>query len=483
MIRVDLPRFDRFEAWRAAARHLASAEIAPEQILWATEATPPDLFGAAPWPEPGARAVQATPAFLTLARTVSSHSDPEAWGLLYLALMRGQSERGLWANPGDPLMIRLQALAKAVRRDIHKMHAFLRFHELASEGPRRAFAAWFEPAHPILQAATPFFSARFTDMDWLIATPEGVARFDGVLRFEGPSPAPDLPPDASHALWQVYFANIFNPARVKIAAMRSEMPLKYWKNLPETALIPEMLADAPRRLQAMAEAGASTPPAFAAKVTARLRSLEAQDLPASMAEARAQAQSCSRCTLCQHATQTVWGEGDPDAALMVLGEAPGDREDLEGRPFVGPAGQLLRQVMAEVGLDPARLWMTNAVKHFKFTPRGKRRMHQSPNGSEIQHCRWWLDLERRFVAPRLSLALGASAAFGLTGNHAPLAGRRGKIETAEDGGPVLITWHPSFILRLPPAEAQRARAEFAQDLALAQQMLADREARHSTQIS
>lgn len=471
MIRVDLPRFDRFDAWRDAARRLAGAGIAGEHIQWAQEGIQADLFGAEPIPPSGSIEVLASHDFLSLAKTVGFHSDSERWALLYQALVRFQHNRDFWGNPADPLMIRLNALAKSVRRDLHKMHAFVRFHEVDNAGPRRAFAAWFEPEHPILQAGAPFFARRFADMDWMIATPEGVACFDGALRFLEPQVRPDLPHDASHELWQTYFINIFNPARVKIKAMKSEMPLKYWKNLPETKLIEEMLADAPRRVKAMAEAGMSNPPAFAAKVTASVRVPSPSSEPNTMQEAQKQAASCTRCSLCHDATQTVWGEGPVNASLMILGEAPGDQEDLAGRPFVGPAGRLLRTNLEDVGLAAEEIWLSNAVKHFKFVSRGKRRLHQSPNEGEIKHCRWWLDLERRLLSPRLTVALGATAASSLTGNRAPLSPRRGNVETALDGGPVLITWHPSFILRLNGPAKLKALAQFKGDLKYAAGLL------------
>ncbi|MFN3526477.1 MAG: UdgX family uracil-DNA binding protein [Paracoccus sp. (in: a-proteobacteria)] len=465
MIRASLPQFGRFDAWRAVARDLASARIPPEAVSWADPDTPDDLFGTGPLPPPGTHPVTATQDFLQLARQVASHSDPERWPLLYAALMRAQTDRRFLTNPADPMLDRLTRMAKSVRRDIHKMHAFVRFHELPPDGPRRSFGAWFEPEHLILEAGTPFFAKRFADMDWLIATPEGTARFTGgTITYDGPAPRPDLPADASHDLWQTYFANIFNPARIKTHAMRSEMPLKYWKNLPETRLIPEMLADAPRRVQAMRAAGASEAPAFAPKITARLRRQPTEQTPQTLSQAKAQAACCTRCDLCHAATQTVWGQGDPQARLMIVGEAPGDHEDLAGRPFVGPAGQLLRQTMTQAGLDPDHTWLTNAVKHFRFTPRGKRRMHQSPDGGHIEQCRWWLNLERDLIRPRLTVALGATAAFALTGNRQPLTPRRGTVEQARDGGPVLITWHPSLILRLPPDRAPAALAELQADL-------------------
>ena len=473
MIRVTLPRFGRFDAWRQAARDLASARIPMEDVTWVDPDTPPDLFGADPAPPPGDHPVIATQEFLQLARQVASHSDPERWSLLYGALMRAQDDRRFLSNPADPMMDRLSRMAKSVRRDIHKMRAFVRFHELPSDGPRRAFGAWFEPEHPILEAGTPFFAKRFADMDWLIATPEGTARFDGdTIAYDDPAPRPDLPDDASHDLWQTYFANIFNPARIKTNAMRSEMPKKYWKNLPETRLIPDMLADAPRRVQAMRDAGATDAPAFAPKITARLRQQPDDSIPDTLEQAASQAARCTRCELCHAATQTVWGQGDPAARLMLVGEAPGDQEDLAGLPFVGPAGQLLHRTMAEAGLAPDRAWMTNAVKHFRFTPRGKRRLHQTPDRDHVDQCRWWLDLERRMVAPRLTVAMGATAAFALTGNRRPLTPRRGLVERAHDGGPVLITWHPSLILRLPPERAPGALAELRADLAQAARMVA-----------
>ena len=472
MIRVPLPRFGRFNAWRTAARQLASARTAPEAVAWQLDDTP-DLFGADPMPEAGDAPATASKDFLDLARQVASHSDPERFALLYTALLRLQEDRRFLANPADALTDRLSRMAKSVRRDIHKMHAFVRFHELPAEGPRRSFGAWFEPEHPILEAGTPFFAKRFADMDWLIATPEGIARFTGAdIVYDPPAPRPDLPADASHGLWATYFANIFNPARIKTNAMRSEMPVKYWRNLPETRLIPDMLADAPRRVQAMAAAGASTAPARAARITARIRPMPDDTPPDTLQAACAQARHCTRCELCHDATQTVWGQGPEQASLMIVGEAPGDQEDLQGKPFVGPAGQLLRQSMQKAGIDPDRAWLTNAVKHFRFTPRGKRRIHQTPDAGHIEACKWWLTQERAFIQPRLTLALGATAARALTGNAKPLTPRRGGIESAFDGGDVLISWHPSLILRLRDDARDAALAELESDLAHAAELTA-----------
>ncbi len=158
---------------------------------------------------------------------------------------------------------------------------------------------------------------------------------------------------------------------------------------------------------------------------------------------------------------------------MFVGEQPGDQEDLTGRPFVGPAGRLFDEVLGEAGIDRAEAYVTNAVKHFKFKPRGKRRLHEPPNAHEIQHCRWWLDIERKRVQPGLIVALGATALESLTGNRKGLLKRRGTVEAVDDGTPVFVTVHPSFLLRLPDrAQQAEERARFRDDLRAAAAMVA-----------
>ena len=377
-------------------------------------------------------------------------------------------------SQADPLGRQLHLMAKSVGRDIHKMHAFVRFRELLETGLRRRFAAWFEPEHNIVEPGSSFFAKRFADMDCGIVTPRLTARFEaGRLSYHPGGTRPDLSEDVTETLWGTYFANIFNPARVKLNAMRAEMPKKYWKNLPETRLFPDMLRDAESRVERMRAAAETSPAAGAVAISTRYRAAmpQAAELPQTMIEARAAAGHCRRCGLCEAATQTVWGEGPEDAELMIVGEQPGDREDLEGRPFVGPAGRLLREVMVAAQVGTERVWLTNAVKHFKFTPRGKRRLHQYPDRQEILHCRWWLGLELAFIRPRMVVALRASAAFALTDNNAPLTSRRGQAEIGLHDGPVLISWHPSYILRLNDSVArERARRELIEDIIQAARM-------------
>ena len=183
--------------------------------------------------------------------------------------------------------------------------------------------------------------------------------------------------------------------------------------------------------------------------------------------ARAEA-ACRRCPLHGPATQVVPGEGPADARVMLVGEQPGDQEDLAGRPFVGPAGRVLDAALERVGIARDSLFVTNAVKHFKFARRGQRRIHEKPDAGEVRHCRWWLDAERRIVRPKLIVALGATAVLGVTGKAAPIGESRGVVRLLEDGAHALITVHPSYLLRI--REEERKRAEwraFLEDLAVA----------------
>lgn len=453
-------------AWRDAARALYLAGLPPRAVEWQVGPAD-DLFGGAdPLPEPRPKAVppRVPKAFPDRLNAAICHSDPGRFALLYRLLWRLQDQPDLLQIAPDPDVQQLHRMVKAIGRDCHKMHAFVRFREVQGQGPRR-FIAWFEPDHHIVARATPFFARRFADMDWLILTPKGRAAFQAgqLTTDEIACDNPQLD-DPTEALWRTYYASIFNPARVKIKAMQSEMPRKYWKNLPEAALIPELIAGADDRVRQMAAQQAKAPPAFHAAIQAR-RAAPAI-IPADDWQAlRAEALDCTRCDLHGQATQTVLGEGPQGAALMIVGEQPGDHEDLAGRPFVGPAGQVLDRALAQAGIDRGASYLTNAVKHYKFQPRGKKRIHQRPNAGEVSHCRWWLRREVDLVQPRLIVAMGATAMLGLTGQQVTMTRIRGQILRTQDGPAILPTWHPSYLLRLPDPDLVRAEtAHFESDL-------------------
>ena len=187
--------------------------------------------------------------------------------------------------------------------------------------------------------------------------------------------------------------------------------------------------------------------------------------PGSLRRIKVEAEGCRRCPLWEHATQTVFGSGSANGPLMLVGEQPGDVEDREGEPFVGPAGQLLRRALGEAGIDMAGVYLTNAVKHFKWRPQGKRRLHERPNHEEVMACRLWLDMEIETVRPAAVVALGATAASALLGPSVRVTKDRGRKLVSTLAPLVTVTVHPSSILRSTDA-ASRARAyeQFVADL-------------------
>lgn len=463
-----MPEIGTAKAWRDAARACLAQRLRPEDVLWIYGDTAPDLFGQESAARSGTAGLLVPKSFVALADTVVWHSDPERFARLYDLLWQVKDRPELMADRGHAALSQLRAMEKQVRRCQHKMKAFVRFREIGTpDAGRRSFAAWFEPAHHTVEPTASFFVRRFADMDWRIVTPDRTAIFEaGRLSLDRGRERPGLPGDAAEDLWATYFKNIFNPARLKVKAMQAEMPKKYWRNLPEAQLIPGLIAHAESRARAMQEAAPTLPPRRAPRIKQQARPCDPPSRQHDAFEAlRLAAQACTRCRLYRHATQVVMGEGPPDADLMVVGEQPGDREDLAGRPFVGPAGRLFDEACRAAGIDRRSIFVTNAVKHFKYRPCGKRRIHQRPNAGEIAHCRWWLDLERQLLQPRLIVALGATAAEALTGSGKGILERRGSIEQAADGTPVFLTVHPSYLLRVPEPELRAVEIDrFRRDL-------------------
>jgi len=448
---VRLGAEDDFDGWRTAARALALAGVAPEDVSWAVGDEPGDLFGGAPAlppPAADAGAFSVPRAFVQLAETAILHEDRARFALLYQALVRLRTVPGLIADATDPLVRRLDGMAREVRRDIHKMRAYVRFREV-EEG---RFVAWYEPLHHIVRHNAQFFLNRFAAMRWSILTPEVAVHWDGERLSEGPGAVRADAPDGDpvEETWKTYYASVFNPARVKVGAMLREMPKRYWKNMPETALVGELIAGAHKREMAMVEASRD---GIGGNVAAAWEAL------------RDEAAACTRCPLYKDATQTVFGEGPVDAPFMFVGEQPGDQEDLAGRPFVGPAGQMFNQALDQAEIDRSRVYVTNAVKHFKFEQRGKRRIHSKPGTGEIEACRWWIEQERDIVRPAVTVALGATAARSMLGKAVTISGARGQAHRLEDGGEGWVTVHPSYLLRIPDREtADLEFKRFVEDL-------------------
>ena len=494
---VRLAHATDLAGFRTAARALVQAGVAPLAVHWVVASTA--AVGASPTagamadrfdtPAEGAleegrpggldglvarRGAPAVPrSFVDECERLVLHADPARFALMYRLLWRHAHEPGLRHDALDPDRQRARRMVHAVARDLHKMRAFVRFRQVQDEAGT-LHVAWFEPDHHIVQTNAGFFARRFAGMRWAILTPQLSLRWDGSVLDIGPgaqrSDAP--PPDAGEALWLTYYRHIFNPARLKLSMMRKEMPRRYWPNLPEAQLIGELAQSALQRSAAMVAAEPSTPrrrivPLVLAQDPARAGDLDPDAVRSApdLAHLYAQTRSCRACPIGAHATQAVPGEGALNPQRMLVGEQPGDHEDLQGRAFVGPAGQLLDQALQQLGWPRGALYLTNAVKHFKYVPRGRWRIHQRPAVGEVQACSLFLEREIALVAPQTLLALGATAARALLGHAVVMEDVRGQWHTGVQGLPVLVAWHPSALLRAPDGQRAGLFQRWLRDLA------------------
>ncbi len=467
-----------FAEWREAARALLAVDIAPHAVKWMAHAAGGDLFSHVP-PAPAApascpAAAPAHPplhlprALMDMLQSAACCRVDDRWAFLYRVVWRWQHGEQVVLSAADEDGGRLHAMVKVVRREEHDMHAYIRFRERPETDGAPRFVAWFEPAHDVLPQVAQHFVSRMGRISWMIATPDASVLWDGeTLHNTGPlmRSEADLD-DAGEALWLTYYRSIFNPARLNQKLLQSHIPSRFWKNLPEGGVVPHMVSQAAtgaRRTGQAAAVGArrgSTIPIAANKAQ------PARDAPSTLDQ-------CRRCDLWQHATQAVGGAGPKRARIMLVGEQPGDQEDLEGAPFVGPAGQLLDRVMADAGLDRRKVYLTNAVKHFKWEPRGKRRLHKTPAQREIDACGYWLDQELAQVQPDVIVALGSTALKAVLGSgNVTLKDTLGK-PIRHGGRWVVAVYHPSFVLRVPDEAAKaQARATMVEGLRLAQRLLA-----------
>jgi uracil-DNA glycosylase len=468
---VEMRALNDFDEWRGVARSLLLAGVGPDEVIWLEPGHGADLFDveAAPTPATGRAVGTVPPRFLELGEQAICHNDTERFALLYRLLWRLQRDKNLLTARSDVDVGKLDRRVSAVRRDAHKMTAFVRFRQVIDADGVPRYLAWFEPEHYTLEPTAPFFVRRFAGMRWGIVTPYRSAFWDGEALSFGPGGSKtDVPAeDAIEEVWKAYYASIFNPARLKVAMMKSEMPVKYWRNLPEAELIPSLIRGAKQAEAEMVERQASEPSIRHVKSVARrfMEPIAEVSGIETLADAREAASGCTRCPLYEQATQTVFGEGPETADIMFVGEQPGDQEDLAGHPFVGPAGQVFNETLKLAEIDRSRVYVTNSVKHFKFEPRGKRRIHQKPNGQEIAACRFWVGLERQFVKPGLIVAMGATAVTSLMGKANSITSLRGRPIALDDGTPMWVTVHPSYLLRIQDrAAAAEERRRFEDDM-------------------
>lgn len=444
--------FDRtFSGWREASRRLLSANVPPQDVLWTSG---PALF-VSEMPAAGSLKVAVPKEFVALAEVVSCHREESKWAILYRVLFRiVNGERHLLEIESDPDVNRLYTLRKQVDHDKHRMKAFVRFRQVDDR-----YVAWHRPDHFIVEQMAPWFAERFASMKWSILTPARSAHWDCEKLTFGPGvPATEAPgEDNQEELWRAYYASIFNPARVNEKLLRTHVPGRHWATMPETSIIPKLVVEARARERRMCE---TNPISGADFIPAN----------ATLPVLREAVHACRGCELHEHATQPVFGHGPPDAPLVLVGEQPGDQEDREGKPFVGPSGQLLDRALADAGLDRGQIYLTEAVRHFRFEERGKRRIHKTASRSQIAACQPWLEAELALLRPKLIVCLGSTAVLSVVGRAMKVAELRGAVIPHRHALGVTATVHPSFILRVPERQDEEYR-RFVADLRFSREQL------------
>ena len=485
-----------FQSWRDSALRAIGAGWTADSIQWSHDPLKSGTQGLIDYASgsggDGAALRHLSPAPLRVSKELSAllseaalYRDGQRWSFLYHVLWRWSQGDRTCASAADVDGAKLHRMAKAVRRDKHDMIAYVRFRQPSNVGDATDapdYIAEYSPEHDVLAWAADHFAERMGRSSWLISTPDAIAMSDGhsvslvakpnqLLRpdtghaevqnkttsdfFAGSSVAqppdamtslphgntPDVPDDAE-SLWLVYYRSTFNPARVSQRGLEQHMPVRYWKGLPEAALIPGMLSAANTGQRTLAQ---SRQIGLMPGRTVLVDAAQAQPRrdPATTLD------KCRRCDLWRTATQVVPGCGPLTARIVLIGEQPGDQEDLAGRPFVGPAGKLLDSAMQEAGLSRDSVYLTNAVKHFKWTPKGKRRIHKTPQQREIEACRGWLEEELATIQPAVIVTLGASALASLKSSL--------KQAPAMLGNSVLLTTrHPAYALRQTDPDARIA---------------------------
>ncbi|HBK07664.1 MAG TPA: uracil-DNA glycosylase [Acetobacteraceae bacterium] len=413
MRRIVLRTETDWDGWRRATRALVQAGVEPGALTWAV--------GDDAQPLPGAAGTFHVPrALVSVASVAIQAREPERFGLLYSLVWRINAGEKVLEDETDPDLSLVRRMALSVRADAHRMRTNMRYLPVADDGGIR-YLGWFEPAHFVLPANAQLLARRYPHLPLSIVTPDGSAHWDGssLLFSAGLRHAAD--DEALQAWWEAHSELVLEQASADVS-------------VPEA----ETVDEAPRP--------PDRPPIGSVV-------LNTKPDPALMRAGR-EAGSCHRCPLYQPATQTVFGEGPTGASVMFVGEQPGDQEDTIGRPFVGPAGQIMDRAMEDAGIDRRTVYVTNAVKHFKFIPRGRRRIHQTPEVPEIQACGFWLDVERTHIRPRLTVLMGASAARAVMGRPVTISRERGRPIQTQDGQTVFVTVHPSYLLRLPDAAAK-----------------------------
>ncbi|MGF6771603.1 putative DNA metabolism protein [Paraburkholderia sp. GAS199] len=473
MNRISIDPF--FSAWRRAARALLQQGVEPSQVEWIENGNGVDAGNAAESAAVAAGAGAQTAAnvsgrngastpslavprdLLVRLKTAACCRVPDRWGLLYRILWRwthGDRE-AIHLTDADGAL--LDERVHAVESETMDLMIHTRFRRRDPSMGWPEFVGWYEPRHDLLERAAARFVDRMGDSTWMLATPQGAAFWNGMLlRIGRPvsedlvqsvSAVPTVSPDAmsgeavtseaTEALWLAHYASVFNSTPAPV-------PLRYWCVPAAGPPLPAQLARA--RSRRGAQSGVVTVPAAPP--------VEYSAMTPPLREHNGPLATCRRCALWRNAKQAVAGVGSGQAAIMVVGEQPGEHENQHGTPFSGPAGQLLDSILARAGLERETLYLTYAVKHYKWETPGRQpgqaapqqRVHRPPARREVEACQFWLDDELARVAPRVVVTLGATALKALTGAHVNLSEYLG--QTIAHGGRLIVpAWHPAYALR------------------------------------
>lgn len=473
-----IPIEPTFAAWRRAARELLRQEVEPERIEWVewdSDAASPSSpsndsnhsgthsadVPASPAATPALAAPVIPRELLTRLKTAACFRAADRWSLLYRILWRWTRGERHVLDLADRDGALLDQRVRSVGQETDDLLLLTLFRRRDPSMGLPEFVGWYEPNHDLLERAAARFAERMGDSTWMLATPHGAAFWNGML-LRISRPAADIGERAAHpftggqqqsqpasqalpagvmageattsepteALWLAYYASVFNGAPAPV-------PLRYWRTPPAGPPLPAHLARERSRLGA--QSGTVTvpemPPIEYSAVTPPLR------------EPTGPLATCRRCALWRNAKQAVAGAGAAQAAIMVVGEQPGEDESQNGAPFTGPAGHLLDTVLARAGLERAALYLTYAVKHYKWETIEQQRVHRTPALREVEACQYWLEHELARVVPRVVVTLGATALKALTGAHVNLSEYLG--QTICHGGRLIVpTWHPSYALKM-----------------------------------
>ena len=449
-----IPIEPSFAAWRRAARALLRQGVEPAQIDW-VEFDGDEAVESVVIPENiPALPVVAPPAIprelLARLETAACFRAPDRWALLYRVLWRWTHGERHVLDPTDHDGALLDQRIQSVDHETENLVTLTLFRRRDPSMGQPEFVGWYEPHHDLLERAAARFATRMGDSTWMLATPQGAAFWNGMLLRIG-RPATEESRQAVHALpasamageaftsepaealWLACYASVFNGGPAPV-------PLRYWKTPPAGPPLPAQLARERSRLGAQSAAVTvpEVPPVEDSAMTLPLR------------EPAGPLAICRRCALWRNAKQAVAGAGPAHAAIMVVGEQPGEYENQHGAPFTGPAGQLLDSVLARAGLERAALYLTYALKHYKWETLDQQRVHRTPARREVEACQYWLEKELAQIAPRVVVTLGATALKALTGAHVNLSEYLGQT-IAQNGRLIVPTWHPSYALRTADA--------------------------------